>query len=202
MVDDTAHATLSGASLHENKGVSSASDNTVATAVNGVTVWQKLTKDNLTGTANAFASQYMQVQDRKNNNTAGGSATASTWTRRDINTVVTNQIESASLGSNQLTLPAGSYYVEASAPAFNVGGHTIRLQNITDSSTAILGLSHRAVSSTGGSSYLAGHITIAAQKTFEIQHYTQQSQSTNGFGYPIGNGQQEVYTQVNIWKIA
>ena len=36
------HATLVGADLHENKGVASASDNTVATAVSGVTVWRKM----------------------------------------------------------------------------------------------------------------------------------------------------------------
>ncbi len=200
---DVAHATLSGASLHENKGVSSASDNTVATAVNGVTVWQKLTKDNLTGTANAFASQYMKVQDVKNNNTAGGSSVASTWTRRDLNTVVTNQIDGASLNSNQITLPAGTYYIEGAAPAFRTRGHIARLQNITDNSTAILGMSQYASGDNGGgTSYFMGHVTIAAQKTFEVQHYAQLSQSTNGFGFPIGSGQSEVYTQVNIWKIA
>src|SRR5688572_14319960 len=36
------HDALTGAELHENKGVASASDNTVASATTGATVWRKV----------------------------------------------------------------------------------------------------------------------------------------------------------------
>lgn len=36
------HSTLTGSDLHENKGVAAASNNTVATASGGTTVWQKV----------------------------------------------------------------------------------------------------------------------------------------------------------------
>jgi hypothetical protein len=38
----TAHSTLTGTELHENKGVDAASDNIVATAVSNATVWRKV----------------------------------------------------------------------------------------------------------------------------------------------------------------
>lgn len=41
------HKDLTEANLHDNKGVSVASDNTVATASSGATVWQKITSSNV-----------------------------------------------------------------------------------------------------------------------------------------------------------
>ena len=45
------HSSLADAELHENKGVSSASDNTVATATSGATVWKKITSSNIDTTS-------------------------------------------------------------------------------------------------------------------------------------------------------
>lgn len=47
----TAHSTLTGADLHENKGVASAADNTIATAASGATVWQKVTNNSIDSTS-------------------------------------------------------------------------------------------------------------------------------------------------------
>ena len=41
----TLHASLAEAELHENKGVSTASNNTVASATSGETVWRKVNAD-------------------------------------------------------------------------------------------------------------------------------------------------------------
>ena len=41
------HKDLMGTDLHENKGVATASDNFVATALSGATVWQKVTTSNI-----------------------------------------------------------------------------------------------------------------------------------------------------------
>lgn len=47
----TAHSALTGSNLHENKGVASASDNYVATATSGATVWKKITAANVDTTS-------------------------------------------------------------------------------------------------------------------------------------------------------
>jgi hypothetical protein len=57
------HKNLSGNQLHENKGASTATDDHVATAASGATVWQKLTHANLTTTGNPFGAQLLHVRD-------------------------------------------------------------------------------------------------------------------------------------------
>ena len=44
------------------------------------------------------------------------------------------------LSSNQFTLQAGSYFINAMAPAQSVVNHQLRLRNITDSNNALLDL--------------------------------------------------------------
>ena len=58
-----------------------------------------------------FENAFLHVRDEKAANTPGGTFTASAWQKRDLNTVKTNQISGASLASNQITLPAGTYHV-------------------------------------------------------------------------------------------
>lgn len=50
------HSTLPEAELHENKGVSTATDYTVATALGGATVWQKIKVNNLNTTSEFFTT--------------------------------------------------------------------------------------------------------------------------------------------------
>ena len=62
----------------------------------------------------------LHIRDEKAQNTAGGTFTSGAWRTRDLNTVKTNEITGASLAANQITLPAGTYWVEWSAPAYVV----------------------------------------------------------------------------------
>jgi hypothetical protein len=149
-----------------------------------------------------FESQLFHVRDEKSTDTDGGSYTADTDNTRDLNTVLTNEITGASLSSNQITLPSGTYYIQASAPAFNVNRHRILLQNTTDSSLVLLGTSEfiapgRDITTRA---FLFGRFTISAQKVFEIRHYIK---NTGGnLGVDTIDGRNEVYTDVKIWKVA
>jgi hypothetical protein len=50
---------------------------------------------------------------------------------------------------------------------------------------------------------ILGQFTISASKTFEIQHYCSHTQANNGFGtVDAAQGDVEIYTQVQLWKIA
>ena len=77
------------------------------------------------------ARGYLHVRDEKNPVVDGGSFTAGPWVTRDLNTIVTNSIAGASLTGNEITLPAGSYAVDAWAPAYMVRSHKLRLFNGT-----------------------------------------------------------------------
>lgn len=199
---NVAHSTLTGSNLHENKGVASATDNTVATAVSGATVWAKLTASNLTGTGNAFGAQLLHVRDEKAAGTEGGTFTSGSWQTRTLNTTKTNEISSATLSSNQISLPAGTYYIEASAPAYFLNAHQAKLRNVTDSTDVIIGTTERVATDTISRSFVVGRFTLSGTKTLELQHRCQTSFPTSGLGTAANFGVVEVYSEVRIWKIA
>ena len=149
-----------------------------------------------------FDSQLFHVRDEKANNTNGGSCTGGTWNTRDLNTILTNEISGASLSSNQITLPSGTYFIISYAPAYACSRHKLKLRNITDSSDTLIGNSEYTIGQAQTISFINGRFTIASSKTFEIQHYPQNTVATNGFGVTTIASVVEVYTNVQIWKVA
>lgn len=150
-------------------------------------------------------NQVLIVVDEKTSGTSGGTFTSGAWRTRDLNTVRHNTIVGASLSSNQITLPAGTYLIEASAPAVYVYINKIRLRNITDGVDAAVGSSAWTGSNDTGAapSQIIEVITISSgQKVFEIQHYCSSTYATSGFGAASAiAGIAEIYTQVKITKI-
>ena len=149
-----------------------------------------------------FESQLLHIQDQKAYNAHGGSNVVGDQIR-DLNTVITNEITGASLSSNQITLPAGTYYIQASAPAQDVGRHRIFLYNVTDTNIDILGSNEYMSVAVQTRSFINQRFTIATGKTFEIKHYTAIVQATNGLGInDDGGGRTSIYTNVEIWRTA
>ena len=148
-----------------------------------------------------FGTQLLHVRDEKSSGTGGGTFTSGSFQTRTLNTSVTNEISGASLASNQITLPSGTYYIYASAPAYRVNEHKAKLRNITDSSDTIIGSNEYAYTSAdaGTRSFVIGRFTIASQKTFELQHRCSQ---TLTFGQAVTYSVVEVYADVQIWKVA
>jgi hypothetical protein len=141
------------------------------------------------------------IEDQKAQNTNGGSATSGAWRTRTLNTLVRNVDTLASLATNQITLPAGTYYIKWAAPAAQCNAHQTRLQNITDAATVSVGTSEFATTSVQSSSFGKCVVTITASKAFEIQHQVQVTSGTNGFGQ-AANFTTEVYARVEITRLA
>ena len=155
----------------------------------------------VSGVDGKFESQLLHIRDEKSNGTAGGSSSAGSWQTRTLNTVKTNEITSASLSSNQVSLISGTYYIMAKALHFDGDRHKIKLRNITDSSDEIIGSSEYAEDAYNGTtnSYLHGRFTIGGTKVFEIQH---RCEVAGSFGVQSSFGVIEVYADVQIWKVA
>lgn len=153
--------------------------------------------------ANIGGSNFAMFNDTEAANTNAGTATSGAFTARVLNTTVQSQTW-ASLASNQITLSAGTYLVEASAPAVNTDAHKIKLRNTTDSTDTIIGASayNGAVSGTSGLATLSGVFTIAGSKTFELQHRVNTTSLTFGLGIASNFGVSEVYAQIKITKTA
>lgn len=148
--------------------------------------------------------KFAVIADQKADTTAGGTFTSGAWRTRTLNTEVCDSDTIVTLSSNQFTLAAGTYRLEASVPAAQVDGHTARLRNITDTDTTAVGTASFSPAAVGGfttHSFIAIEFTITDTKVFEIQHFCNTTKSGNGFGPPVSAGVVEVYTMVKIWKL-
>lgn len=220
-----AHKTLTETELHENKGASTATDDFVATVTSGATVWKKLTSSNLTTTGNPFGSQLLHVRQVETSGTTGTTMTNATWNTRTLNSVVTNEITSASLTSNQLSLPAGTYFIDAelvctlhTSTNQSTASSTDRprLYNVTGAATLVSGVNSSMTMTTTGSTGavqgdfaintsrpLRGRFTLAGTTTIAVQHYFSISGgAVVKTGTALSSGESEVYSDVLIWKVA
>lgn len=203
------HNTLTGAALHEPKGVAAAAANRVYVADGvGSGAWSTVPNAALADAAKAFQAQLLHVRETQSASTDAGTFTSGSWQTRLLNTEVTNEISGASLASNTITLPAGTYFIVARAPAHtNVQAHKAKLRNTTDGSDTIIGSNARMSSteaSTGmmSDSWVFGRFTIAGTKNFQLQHRCGTTVSGNGFGEESDFGVTEVYSEALIWKVA
>jgi len=145
---------------------------------------------------------YICLQDQKAQNTAGGTFTSGAWRTRVLNTEQADSGNHVTLSANQFTLDAGDYVILAFAPCHKVAANQARLQNITDGTTIITGMSVSAPASGENHiiSTVMGKFTIAASKALELQHRCTSTLATNGFGIK-SNFTTEVYSTVQLWKV-
>ena len=135
--------------------------------------------------------------------TNAGGFTAGSYVTRVLNTTVVNGISGASLASNQITLPAGTYEVTAYVPAQEVNSHKALLYNVTDAANTTIGTTTYCGNAYGASSYsvINARFTIAASKVFEIRHRCSTTRTVYGLGYATTFGDNEVYTTISIRKL-
>lgn len=147
---------------------------------------------------------YIKLSDEKSGTTGGGTSVAGSQTRV-LNTKNHDTHSICTLSANQFTLPAGTYRIQASAPAYNGGRHVAALYNVTDALYVVTGTSTYAPSSNDQTeSWVRGQFTIAASKTFELRHFI--GVASASFGLGVDNGTttygNQVYSVVELWKVA
>ena len=156
----------------------------------------------LTNLPGGSGGGFILIQDQKTSGTSGGTFTSGAWRTRTVNTEVVDTGGHASIGSNQITLAAGTYSFSISCPAYAVGRHQAKLYNISDSADVAFGSSEycpATTSETTTRSYIVGRFTITGTKVFEIQHKGTTTSLTYGFGVEASLGT-EIYTIAQFWK--
>ncbi len=150
-----------------------------------------------------FGHKLLHTQDQRAANTAGGTFTSGAWRTRVLNTVLTNEIAGASLASNQITLPIGTYFLLARAPAHQVNRHKIRLYDTTGAAAFLIGSSAFAANGSpfDSDSDCWGRFTVGVESVIELQHISQTTFALVGFGSESNLGVIEVYSDVLIWKV-
>ena len=129
-------------------------------------------------------SSYAVICDQKSQGDGGGTFTLGAWRTRDLNTEIADADGIVSISSNQFTLQAGTYLVNASAPAKKATNHQAALYNVTDSSYTQYGTNELAHISyiAATRSFISARFTISRAKAFEIRHFSTHTQATDGFG--------------------
>ena len=162
---------------------------------------------NLTLVPGKFAS-YAVICDAKSGSSDGGGLTNGAWRTRDLNTEISDVDNIVSISSNQFTLQAGTYLIEAHAPACQCGGHQIRMYNATDTATVQMGSAEfaRAGAHSQTESFVSARVTITGAKAFEIQHRVSVTRADYGAGVGVSGGlnwgEGTVYCIVRIYKEA
>jgi len=147
---------------------------------------------------------YAIICDQKTQDTDGGSFTSGDWRTRDLNTELADADGIVSISSNQFTLQAGSYLIEASGPAYKTNRHMIKLRQTSGTAADIVfGTAEYCKDSYQGNnrSFLSTRVTISGATTYEIQHRCETTMNTYGFGVAT-DWATEIYTLVKIYKEA
>lgn len=146
---------------------------------------------------------YVKVSDVKTSGTAGGTASSGTWTSRILNTKDSDSTNIATLTSNQLSLPAGTYLVDIVSSFFGgISGVQIRLQNITSSTTLSIGKSSFGGGAANADSSIKDKIVLASTSALSVQYYLTTSTGASDLGAPASTGTSEVYTIAEFTKVA
>jgi len=146
--------------------------------------------------------------DQKTTATNGGTFTAGAWRTRVVNTQGGTDDNRVTMASNRFTLAPGTYHIEAQAPACLVGRHQLRIQNVTDGVTSLLGTSSLTTTFAGiienRLARLVGVIVVPdtdLPKQYELQHRSQLTRAIDGFGQAVGFGSDEIYSIVSCRKL-
>jgi hypothetical protein len=155
--------------------------------------------------ATASLKKFAHYREEQPNNTDGGNPSVASYNVRTLNTEVYDSI-GASLSSNRVTLPAGTYFVFALAPGYRIGKSKARIYNFTDSTVLLEGTGDFcAVGSEANHQHamVFGVFTLSASKEIRVEHFASNNPGSGvGLGTAFNIGETEIYTQLFIWQVS
>lgn len=197
------HSTITDPNIHEPKGIAAATADQIYVADGaGSGDWTDI--DDYITAVNWTMNDLINVRYESNTSEV---IEAETWTQRGLNQTKKNNLASASLSSNRISLPAGTYYIDASVPvSLKINPlaptiHKAKLYNVTGAADLVIGTVNTAFLSTA--SLVKGVFTLASTSNVEIRSWA----SEDCEGYYIRDLNSEgsavsVGTEVVIWRIA
>jgi hypothetical protein len=155
--------------------------------------------------ATASLKKFAHYRDEKTNNTDAGNPATAQYNIRTLNTEVYDTI-GASLASNEVTLPAGTYFAFAHAPGFRIGRTKARIYNATDATVLLDGTGDFcAVGSEANHQHaiVVGVFTISSAKAIRVEQWASNNPGSGvGLGTALNLGEPEIYTQLFIWQVS
>ncbi len=201
---------LSGALTYDDTTVIDGAGYLAAPLGGGVTGTTHATGDRsslvaTTAFVHNVADHVLWVRDERAITTPGGSPPATgTWFARDLNTVEVNNIAGSSLSANQITLPAGTYHVSATAPVHRSGHAKLRIYNITSDGPLIENAAVNASNSTydGILQLIHGRIELIEPSVIELQQeVTYDAGNNQTLGIATSLGASSIFAEMLIRKV-
>jgi len=126
-----------------------------------------------------------------------------------LNTEVYNSITGASMTSSVITLPAGTYHCEGQGAA-TVSLRQLKLQDTTNAVTlpvtgVVLGRNVAAPATDSSACVVSGRFTLTGVADIELQIFASRGGTSTASAMgtvPSASGSNEVYANLEIWKIA
>jgi hypothetical protein len=142
---------------------------------------------NVTLTSNTLSSvPIVVVRELDAAGTSAGGFTGATWTARQFNDVADPRSIGASISTGSVQVPAGTYLVMGSAPAYSVGRHRCVLTNVTGAqdtwTTICLGSSEIAGPGSNSRSWFRAFVVLSVTSKLQIFHICETTKATNGLG--------------------
>lgn len=144
--------------------------------------------------------QFAHFRDQRTSGTGGDARTATTWSKHTLQTVVINNIPSCTLTSSVISLPAGTYKIDAGMTFADLSGRDflIRLRDTTNSVTVAFSNQGNSVNTGDGSMVsMVGVFTLAGVVNLELQYW---QSNTGGWGATT-NGDIEVGADILLQKV-
>jgi len=211
---DIEHSVITDPNIHEPKGASTATADQIYIADGaGSGAWTDI--DTVLTTDNWTMNDLIHVKYESN---TAESIAAETWTQRSLTPVKTNNLASVSLASNRISLPAGTYYVDASVPFVTVeqdAGTTVvykaKLYNVTGSADLVIGTAETSDSGEDLTiatlvlptvrSRIKGVFTLGSTSNVELRGWCSESTNSVHTGATEGSAV-HVQSEITIWRIA
>lgn len=155
--------------------------------------------------AGVYSSNIMYVRREETSGTVGGTATTGSLQTMTLNTTVTNGITGASLSTNLVTLPAGTYRITARAPFYRTDGGYIQIYNASDSTEIAQGANFFSSASSGDIeiAHAYGIVTLASSKNISMRYRCTTGANTSNLGTAKSYASiNEVYNEMIIEKVA
>ena len=147
-------------------------------------------------------SKVFSIRDEKATNTQSQLLPASTWTIRELQTTDVNTLTGASLATNVITLPEGTFDVDGLTKTYRSNGAKARLYDITNSATLVVSTVDGSHSSyySGTDLHIIGRITVASGGiTCRLEHYVQ-TLSRGGVG-PFVAAESSIYSYIKFTEV-
>ena len=143
--------------------------------------------------------------ETQSSGTQGGTATSGSYVKRVLNTTDTNNISGCSIATSIVTLAtSGTYYLQGIIPCWRTDGVKARLQNTTASTTIALGTVGNSNTTDNSQNFatVQGYITTSVSTTIELQGRVTTTAAGSGAGRAVSFGDNEIYAQLFIIKVA